>query len=148
MTVAIFMQLVRSWSAVVRVRGRGDRAYTPFALPSTLHLSPSSRFTPPSPFLPFPSFLRASPAPPVCCAPPNGAHARCRAPNVCVVLAPYLGRTRARVGVIVSTRHLRAARTNFFTQRIHRITSPTYVPSEEDVLRARARSTAIIETRF
>ncbi|KAJ7117111.1 G-protein alpha subunit-domain-containing protein [Mycena epipterygia] len=31
---------------------------------------------------------------------------------------------------------------------IHRITAPTYVPSEEDVLRARAKSTAAVETRF
>ncbi|KAJ7023913.1 putative G protein alpha subunit GNA-3 [Mycena alexandri] len=36
----------------------------------------------------------------------------------------------------------------YFFSHIHRIASPTYVPSEEDVLRARARSTAIIETRF
>ncbi|KAJ6452577.1 heterotrimeric G-protein alpha subunit, GPA3-like protein [Mycena sanguinolenta] len=36
----------------------------------------------------------------------------------------------------------------YFFSSIHRIAAPTYVPSEEDVLRARARSTAIIETRF
>ncbi|KAJ6556395.1 heterotrimeric G-protein alpha subunit, GPA3-like protein [Mycena capillaripes] len=35
-----------------------------------------------------------------------------------------------------------------FFASIHRIAAPTYVPSEEDVLRARARSTSIIETRF
>ncbi|KAF8154375.1 heterotrimeric G-protein alpha subunit, GPA3-like protein [Mycena galopus ATCC 62051] len=35
-----------------------------------------------------------------------------------------------------------------FFSSIHRIAAPTYVPSEEDVLRARAKSTAIIETRF
>ncbi|KAJ7117096.1 heterotrimeric G-protein alpha subunit, GPA3-like protein [Mycena epipterygia] len=38
-------------------------------------------------------------------------------------------------------------RCSFFAS-IHRIAAPTYVPSEEDVLRARAKSTAIIETRF
>ncbi|KAJ6596202.1 hypothetical protein DFH09DRAFT_128852 [Mycena vulgaris] len=31
---------------------------------------------------------------------------------------------------------------------IHRIVEPTYVPSEEDVLRAHTKSTAIIERRF
>ncbi|KAF7359644.1 Heterotrimeric G-protein alpha subunit, GPA3-like protein [Mycena venus] len=36
----------------------------------------------------------------------------------------------------------------YFFSSIHRIAAPTYVPSEEDVLRARAQSTAIIETRF
>ncbi|KAJ7302704.1 hypothetical protein DFH08DRAFT_794375 [Mycena albidolilacea] len=36
----------------------------------------------------------------------------------------------------------------YFFSAIHRIAAPTYVPSEEDVLRARAKSTAIIETRF
>ncbi|KAJ7079424.1 heterotrimeric G-protein alpha subunit, GPA3-like protein [Mycena belliarum] len=36
----------------------------------------------------------------------------------------------------------------YFFSSIHRIADPTYVPSEEDVLRARAKSTAIIETRF
>ncbi|KAJ7049055.1 G-protein alpha subunit [Mycena amicta] len=36
----------------------------------------------------------------------------------------------------------------YFFNSIHRIAVPTYVPSEEDVLRARAKSTAIIETRF
>ncbi|KAJ7747418.1 guanine nucleotide binding protein, alpha subunit [Mycena maculata] len=36
----------------------------------------------------------------------------------------------------------------YFFSQIHRIAAPTYVPSEEDVLRARAKSTAIIETRF
>ncbi|KAF7332888.1 Heterotrimeric G-protein alpha subunit, GPA3-like protein [Mycena venus] len=36
----------------------------------------------------------------------------------------------------------------YFFSSIHRIAAPTYVPSEEDVLRARAKSTAIIETRF
>ncbi|KAJ6596186.1 heterotrimeric G-protein alpha subunit, GPA3-like protein [Mycena vulgaris] len=36
----------------------------------------------------------------------------------------------------------------YFFASIHRIADPTYVPSEEDVLRARAKSTAIIETRF
>ncbi|KAJ6610862.1 G-protein alpha subunit [Mycena sp. CBHHK59/15] len=35
-----------------------------------------------------------------------------------------------------------------FFAAIHRIAVPTYVPSEEDVLRARAKSTAITETRF
>ncbi|KAJ7768798.1 hypothetical protein B0H16DRAFT_1518220 [Mycena metata] len=30
----------------------------------------------------------------------------------------------------------------------HRIASPTYVASEEDALRARARSTAVMEPRF
>ncbi|KAJ7798553.1 heterotrimeric G-protein alpha subunit, GPA3-like protein [Mycena olivaceomarginata] len=40
-----------------------------------------------------------------------------------------------------------AGGSNFFSA-IHRIAAPTYVPSEEDVLRARAKSTAIIETRF
>ncbi|KAJ7500121.1 heterotrimeric G-protein alpha subunit, GPA3-like protein [Mycena latifolia] len=37
---------------------------------------------------------------------------------------------------------------SYFFASIHRIAHPTYVPSEEDVLRARAKSTAIIETRF
>ncbi|KAJ7899672.1 heterotrimeric G-protein alpha subunit, GPA3-like protein [Mycena leptocephala] len=37
---------------------------------------------------------------------------------------------------------------SYFFASIHRIAAPTYVPSEEDVLRARAKSTAIIETRF
>ncbi|KAJ7618508.1 putative G protein alpha subunit GNA-3 [Roridomyces roridus] len=37
---------------------------------------------------------------------------------------------------------------SYFFREIHRIAAPTYVPSEEDVLRARAKSTAIIETRF
>ncbi|KAJ7300617.1 hypothetical protein DFH08DRAFT_997941 [Mycena albidolilacea] len=36
----------------------------------------------------------------------------------------------------------------YFFSSIHRIAAPTYVPSEEDVLRAHAKSTAIIETRF
>ncbi|KAJ7135282.1 heterotrimeric G-protein alpha subunit, GPA3-like protein [Mycena crocata] len=36
----------------------------------------------------------------------------------------------------------------YFFSQIHRIAAPTYMPSEEDVLRARAKSTAIIETRF
>ncbi|KAJ6609489.1 hypothetical protein B0H10DRAFT_2064103, partial [Mycena sp. CBHHK59/15] len=36
----------------------------------------------------------------------------------------------------------------YFSAAIHRIGVPTYVPSEEDVLRARAKSTAITETRF
>ncbi|KAJ7049063.1 G-protein alpha subunit-domain-containing protein, partial [Mycena amicta] len=36
----------------------------------------------------------------------------------------------------------------YFFNSIHRIAVPTYVPSEEDVLRARAKSTAIIETMF
>ncbi|KAJ7652801.1 putative G protein alpha subunit GNA-3 [Mycena polygramma] len=36
----------------------------------------------------------------------------------------------------------------YFFSQIHRIATPTYVPSEEDVLRARAKSTAIVETRF
>ncbi|KAJ7705845.1 G-protein alpha subunit [Mycena olivaceomarginata] len=39
------------------------------------------------------------------------------------------------------------ARRNFFSS-IHRITDPTYVPTQEDVLHARAKSTALIETRF
>ncbi|KAJ7917638.1 G-protein alpha subunit-domain-containing protein [Mycena leptocephala] len=38
--------------------------------------------------------------------------------------------------------------TNSFFASIHRIAAPTYVPSEEDVLRAQAKNTAIIETRF
>ncbi|KAF7332155.1 Heterotrimeric G-protein alpha subunit [Mycena kentingensis (nom. inval.)] len=37
---------------------------------------------------------------------------------------------------------------SYFFNSIHRIAAPTYVPNEEDVLRARAKSTAIIETRF
>ncbi|KAJ7277377.1 heterotrimeric G-protein alpha subunit, GPA3-like protein [Mycena rebaudengoi] len=36
----------------------------------------------------------------------------------------------------------------YFFAAIHRIAAPTYEPSEEDVLRARAKSTAIMETRF
>ncbi|KAJ7795409.1 heterotrimeric G-protein alpha subunit, GPA3-like protein [Mycena olivaceomarginata] len=36
----------------------------------------------------------------------------------------------------------------YFFSSIHRIAAPTYVPSEEDVLHARAKSTTIIETRF
>ncbi|KAJ7695333.1 hypothetical protein B0H14DRAFT_2650607 [Mycena olivaceomarginata] len=36
----------------------------------------------------------------------------------------------------------------YFFSAIRRNAAPTYVPSEEDVLRARAKSTAIIETRF
>ncbi|CAK5278944.1 unnamed protein product [Mycena citricolor] len=36
----------------------------------------------------------------------------------------------------------------YFFSSIHRIAQATYVPSEEDVLRARLKSTAIIETRF
>ncbi|KAJ7166276.1 heterotrimeric G-protein alpha subunit, GPA3-like protein [Mycena filopes] len=36
----------------------------------------------------------------------------------------------------------------YFFSQIHRIASPTYLPSDEDLLRARARSTAIMETRF
>ncbi|KAJ7192815.1 heterotrimeric G-protein alpha subunit, GPA3-like protein [Mycena pura] len=36
----------------------------------------------------------------------------------------------------------------YFFSSIHRIAAPTYVPDEEDVLRARAKSTSIIETRF
>ncbi|KAJ6596622.1 heterotrimeric G protein alpha subunit C [Mycena sp. CBHHK59/15] len=36
----------------------------------------------------------------------------------------------------------------YFFASIHRIAAPTYVPSEEDVLRASAKSTAITETRF
>ncbi|KAJ7724679.1 hypothetical protein B0H14DRAFT_2641474 [Mycena olivaceomarginata] len=36
----------------------------------------------------------------------------------------------------------------YFFSTIRRNAAPTYVPSEEDVLRARAKSTAIIETRF
>ncbi|KAJ7889881.1 heterotrimeric G-protein alpha subunit, GPA3-like protein [Mycena olivaceomarginata] len=36
----------------------------------------------------------------------------------------------------------------YFFSAIHRIADPTYVPSEEDILRARTESTAIIETRF
>ncbi|KAJ7117119.1 G-protein alpha subunit-domain-containing protein, partial [Mycena epipterygia] len=35
-----------------------------------------------------------------------------------------------------------------FFLSIHRVAAPTYVPSEEDLLRVRAKSTAIIETRF
>ncbi|KAF7304019.1 Heterotrimeric G-protein alpha subunit [Mycena indigotica] len=37
---------------------------------------------------------------------------------------------------------------SYFFNSIHRIAAPTYIPNEEDVLRARAKSTAIIETRF
>ncbi|KAF7320630.1 Heterotrimeric G-protein alpha subunit [Mycena chlorophos] len=37
---------------------------------------------------------------------------------------------------------------NYFFNAIHAIADPTYVPTEEDVLRARMKSTAIIETRF
>ncbi|KAJ7351429.1 G-protein alpha subunit [Mycena albidolilacea] len=36
----------------------------------------------------------------------------------------------------------------YFFSAIHRIADPTYIPSEEDILHARAESTAIIETRF
>ncbi|KAJ7833258.1 guanine nucleotide binding protein, alpha subunit [Mycena olivaceomarginata] len=36
----------------------------------------------------------------------------------------------------------------YFFSSIHRIADPTYVPTQEDVLRARAKSTAVIETRF
>ncbi|KAJ7679582.1 hypothetical protein B0H17DRAFT_1206494 [Mycena rosella] len=36
----------------------------------------------------------------------------------------------------------------YFFASIHRIAYPTYVPSEEDVLRVRSKSTAIMETRF
>jgi guanine nucleotide-binding protein subunit alpha len=39
------------------------------------------------------------------------------------------------------------ALSSFFSS-IHRITDPTYVPTQEDVLHARAKSTALIETRF
>ncbi|KAF7296914.1 Heterotrimeric G-protein alpha subunit [Mycena indigotica] len=36
----------------------------------------------------------------------------------------------------------------YFFNSIHRIAAPTYVPNEEDILRARAKTTAITETRF
>ncbi|KAF8183045.1 guanine nucleotide binding protein, alpha subunit [Mycena galopus ATCC 62051] len=36
----------------------------------------------------------------------------------------------------------------YFLASIHRIAAPTYVPSEEDILRTRKRRTAIVETRF
>ncbi|KAF7368473.1 Heterotrimeric G-protein alpha subunit, GPA3-like protein [Mycena venus] len=36
----------------------------------------------------------------------------------------------------------------YFFSSVRRITAETYVPNEEDVLRARAKSTAIFETRF
>ncbi|KAJ6462513.1 G-protein alpha subunit [Mycena sanguinolenta] len=36
----------------------------------------------------------------------------------------------------------------YFLTAIHRLADPDYIPTEEDVLRARAQSTAITETRF
>ncbi|KAJ7251864.1 heterotrimeric G-protein alpha subunit, GPA3-like protein [Mycena rebaudengoi] len=37
---------------------------------------------------------------------------------------------------------------SYFFAAIHRIAAPTYVPSEDDILHARASGTAILETRF
>ncbi|KAJ7723132.1 hypothetical protein B0H16DRAFT_1737343 [Mycena metata] len=47
----------------------------------------------------------------------------------------------------IASRHARAD-SFLLPNPPHRIASPTYVPSKEDVLRARASSTAIVETRF
>ncbi|KAJ7723169.1 hypothetical protein B0H16DRAFT_1473013 [Mycena metata] len=131
----------------VRIRGRG----APFALtlPSSsrppsiaLHLA----FAFPSSLLPFLCALRA---PPVCCVPPNGVYADAAPHN-----APSLGPTcRARARRCY---HLEAAAPSRSSYELHAVgvgvvSSPKFTaspPSEEDVLRARARSTAIIDARF
>ena len=38
--------------------------------------------------------------------------------------------------------------TEYFLKRIHDVVSPTYVPSQQDILRARARTSGIVETSF
>ncbi|KAJ7723162.1 hypothetical protein B0H16DRAFT_1895911 [Mycena metata] len=123
---ACMTQLVRSWSAVVciRVRGCGATFALPFAfLPSSC--PPPSCFTSPSPsLLPF---LLACPRRPSVVL-PNGVHAnaRGRMRRPCGLPA---SRARALVCVIVSRRHLRAARTSFMQRVRVRVRSSAPLPT-------------------
>ncbi|KAJ7888513.1 G-protein alpha subunit [Mycena leptocephala] len=73
-----------------------------------------------------------------------------------IVLTPALADAIWHVACALASKGLLEHPTNFdsmdsaldFFASIHRIAAPTYVPSDEDILRACMMSTAIMETRF